>query len=791
MSITVNKTSGVVQATIQDGAVDESTSLALLGKNYSGYGEKIAENFLRLLENFANNTPPNGPVQGQLWYKSSTGTLYAYDGAFWQALVNQTVSDSNPSVAIYATVTNVTNSSAVVTKSTTAGTFAGTLVPGQIVRANASYGGIVSGSYYQITAVAESTVTIQQYNNVTNTSASFSGSIANFTGSVTGSVLTVTSAGGILTVGTSITGTGISAGTHISSLGTGTGGLGTYNLNNSMSSTGSITISIAGMALPLLLTVESDSNIALGDMWWDSANLQLKVYNGGATWITVGPSTAAGLATSGQLTVSVNDNTGNPPPTNAHSIIKEWLDGTLIAIYSKDTEFTPSPAIAGFTTIKPGINFSTAGNILKVYGTATNADTLDSLDSTDFLRANVSALTSGTISILNNTGIFIGTDSDLTLSLPGGLNAQVENTNVNGNISIITSGTGQVLTASSYTPTSNYSLTTKTYVDTQILSANATVSATSLYRDGTNTITGTLLPAVTNSITLGNSSYKFNNIFATTFTGNLSSTTVSSTSGVFSGNVTAGNITVADNITVTSVTVNGDSSIRNIVPQSTNAYNIGSAANTFANVYATAGVVGSLYTDNLRYANGAAYTFNNANATNAVNAINLLVDGTYRTAVTTATSNTVVARDNSADIYASNFRASADMYATVFHGTATTSTYADLAENYASDDDYEVGTVVMVGGERDITAAQPGVRALGVISENPAYLMNSHEIGQPVALKGKVPVKVTGIVKKGERLISGENGVAIAVSSSHADTFAISLETPDDTEIKLIQATII
>ena len=752
MSITVNKTSGVLQATIRDGAVDDSTSLTLLGKNYSGYGEKIAENFLWLLENFANNTPPNGPIQGQLWYKSSTGTLYVYDGSYWQPLANLTVASTAPTSA-------------------------------------------------------------------------------------------------------------------------------------------------------------SDSNIALGDMWWDSVNLQLKVYNGGATWITVGPSTAAGLGTSGQLTVSVNDNTGNPPPTNAHSIIKEWLDGTLIAIYSKDAEFTPSPAIAGFTTIKPGINFSTAGNILKVYGTATNADTLDSLDSTDFLRANVSALTSATISILNDTGIFIGTDSDLTLSLPGGLNAQVENTNVNGNISIITSGTGQVLTASSYTPTSNYSLTTKTYVDTQILSANATVSATSLYRNGANTITGNLLPSVTDSVTLGNSSYKFNNIFATTFTGNLSSTTVSSTSGVFSGNVTAGNITVADNITVTSLldvksscrvatttnitlsgtqtidgisliagdrilvkdqtdqaqngiyavnasawarvtdadassevtlgmftfveqgtinadtgwrltttgtinlgttlltfsqfngagsgnaifalTVNGASSIRNIVPQATNAYNIGSASNTFANVYATAGVVGSLYTDNLRYANGAAYTFNNTNATNAVNAINLLVDGTYRTAVTTATSNTVVARDNSADIYASNFRASADMYATVFHGTATTSTYADLAENYVSDDDYEVGTVVMVGGERDITAAQPGVRALGVISENPAYLMNSHEIGQPVALKGKVPVKVTGIVKKGERLISGENGVAIAVSSSHADTFAISLETSDDTEIKLIQATII
>lgn len=113
----------------------------------------------------------------------------------------------------------------------------------------------------------------------------------------------------------------------------------------------------------------------------------------------------------------------------------------------------------------------------------------------------------------------------------------------------------------------------------------------------------------------------------------------------------------------------------------------------------------------------------------------------------------------------------------VVGATATSARYADLAEKYLADADYPVGTVVSIGGEKEITACQLGDRAIGVVSANPAYLMNNElEGGTPVALKGRVPVKITGNVFKGSRLIAGKNGTAFAGIASHADVFAIALE---------------
>lgn len=103
----------------------------------------------------------------------------------------------------------------------------------------------------------------------------------------------------------------------------------------------------------------------------------------------------------------------------------------------------------------------------------------------------------------------------------------------------------------------------------------------------------------------------------------------------------------------------------------------------------------------------------------------------------------------------------------MFHGTATSAQYADLAEMYSSDSDYEPGTVVKIGGEAEVTqttqAFCPDV--FGIVSTDPAYLMNSGITGVPVALEGRVPCKVIGQVKKGDRLVSSEiPGVARAVT---------------------------
>ena len=102
-------------------------------------------------------------------------------------------------------------------------------------------------------------------------------------------------------------------------------------------------------------------------------------------------------------------------------------------------------------------------------------------------------------------------------------------------------------------------------------------------------------------------------------------------------------------------------------------------------------------------------------------------------------------------------------YNTVF-AKATSAQYADLAEIYESDSQYEVGTVVIFGGEKEITVSSMGAdtRVAGVISENPAYLMNNKATGQAVALQGKVPCKVIGQISKGDMLVTHSQHPGVA-----------------------------
>lgn len=104
------------------------------------------------------------------------------------------------------------------------------------------------------------------------------------------------------------------------------------------------------------------------------------------------------------------------------------------------------------------------------------------------------------------------------------------------------------------------------------------------------------------------------------------------------------------------------------------------------------------------------------------------------------------------------------IYADVLYGTATTAQYADLAENYQADDYYQPGTVLEFGGKNEVTLAQDGTRKVaGVVTSNPAYLMNSKLQGEHVvaiALQGRVPCKVRGTIKKGDMLQAASGGYA-------------------------------
>jgi hypothetical protein len=134
----------------------------------------------------------------------------------------------------------------------------------------------------------------------------------------------------------------------------------------------------------------------------------------------------------------------------------------------------------------------------------------------------------------------------------------------------------------------------------------------------------------------------------------------------------------------------------------------------------------------------------------------------------------------------------ADLYANIFHGRATSANYADLAEKYLADKEYDIGTVVMIGGDKEITASKWGKRAIGAVSDKPAYLMNSGlEDGTVVALKGRIPVKVIGSIKKGDELIAADDGYAVMAVPHASGVFAISLETNSDTGVKLVECLIL
>tara|TARA_R110001599_G_scaffold139432_2_gene319148 strand:+ start:125 stop:1090 length:966 start_codon:yes stop_codon:yes gene_type:complete len=136
----------------------------------------------------------------------------------------------------------------------------------------------------------------------------------------------------------------------------------------------------------------------------------------------------------------------------------------------------------------------------------------------------------------------------------------------------------------------------------------------------------------------------------------------------------------------------------------------------------------------------------------------------------------------------------------VFAGEATSAKYADLAERYQADAEYLPGTVLIFGGDAEVTQSTERMdrRAAGVVSTDPAYLMNSSLVGKntvTLALTGRVPCKVSGYVRKGDLMVSGvDNGVAEAwreeSSPPAGSIIGKSLEDKDSRGIDVIEVVI-
>lgn len=258
-------------------------------------------------------------------------------------------------------------------------------------------------------------------------------------------------------------------------------------------------------------------------------------------------------------------------------------------------------------------------------------------------------------------------------------------------------------------------------------------------------------------------------------------------SGIFANvrsnaNISAGTtLTAAGAITGQSLASNSFATIHTTLVTGGNATVNGLAVNTSATISSTLGVTGAVAIGGAVTASGGLQNTPIGNAT-----------ATTATFTTVRTGNVIPSTANT-----STLGNSTTWYSAVY-ATAVQSYYADLAEKYIADQIYEPGTVVIFGGTEEITTTDVfgDRRVAGVISTDPAYLMNMSSSGLPVALRGKVPVKVVGQVSKGDLLVTSDvpgHGISVGFRTDYDSNsvFAKSLVTDRSYEARVIWAVIL
>jgi hypothetical protein len=494
----------------------------------------------------------------------------------------------------------------------------------------------------------------------------------------------------------------------------------------------------------------------VGDLWYSTTNQQLNVCTVGGnpgTFIVVGPGYSSAQGTSGAIPETILDNVGA-----TKYITSLYVQNVRVAIVYYSASFTPEASVASaFPTIFPGVTLSSSVAGAVFAGSATNAQLLDSLDSSQFMRADANTATTGILRVQNNTGMFVGaanvfnvntttTDANIKSNISGG------NLIIQANVSGTTFNVAQALGSNG------------TFAISNAATVGTTLGVTG-NSSGGNLTTGGQVSA-TGNITGGN----------ILTAGLVQGATLSATANVQAGNLrTSGQVSATGNIT-SQANIAGTFFLGN--GSQLTGLSLGVSVTKFVNGV-TEGNIG--VTD-------GNVNFNVAGTSNVL----VLTSGTAFFAGNVST----IGIEKTGTNAIGNIGSSSNYFNRVF-ATATTALYADVAERFAADDVLEPGTVVELGGAKEITRSTEDLseNVFGVISTRPAYTMNGgageDDTHPAVAMTGRVPVKCVGTVRKGDRLVSAGEGVARAAQPGEATAFNVigrSLENKHTAELGTIEA---
>ena len=491
---------------------------------------------------------------------------------------------------------------------------------------------------------------------------------------------------------------------------------------------------VAGFKVLGVTTASSSqpSPSIIGDLWYDTVNQQLKVCSvAGApgTFIVVGPAYSSAQGTSGAVPITISDG------STGYIVTGLYANNNLVGIISGATDFVPAGNSSGYAAAFPKIYKGfTVWNSGNASGNVSNPGNI------------TMAVAGSVIETVASTGVFVTGIISASGNVIGSNVFTTGQVSATGNI-IGANFIGNVIPPAGGAVSTTGNITGGNLITSGFMSAAGNAI-------GGNLITSGFMSAAGNA-TGGN----LRTAGLITATGNITGGNILFGSGVVSG---TGNI-IGGNILYGSGIVSGTGNI-------TGGYIFGNGSQ-LTGVSAAVSVT--------KFQNGTS----EGNAGSSGGNINFNVGGTSNVMVL-STGGAVVTGLSTPSIEHTGTNAvgnigSSSSYFNRLFATATTALYADVAERFAADEELAPGTVVELGGAAEITKSQQDLseNVFGVISTNAAYLMNGgageDNTHPPVAMTGRVPVQVIGVVRKGDRLVSAGSGVARAAQPGEATAFNV------------------